>query len=100
MTEATTTVEKSVRKTLTGTVVSDKMMKTIVVRVERKVRHPLYHRIVKKAKKFKVHDEENSARRGDLVLISETRPLSKDKRWRLLEVLKKGSDAIDEKELG
>ena len=76
------------RKIRIGVVVSDKMQKTIVVRVERSAMHPEYGKVIKKAKKFKVHDEKNQAKAGDRVRIMETRPLSKDKRWRLLEVLK------------
>lgn len=76
------------RKRLIGIVISDKMQKTIVIRVNRLVRHPVYKRIVKRATKFKVHDEENRAKIGDKVAIMETRPLSRDKRWRLVEVLK------------
>lgn len=77
------------RKIKTGVVVSDKMQKTIVVRVERLTRHPLYNKIIRRFKKFKAHDEENSAKAGDTVKIIESRPLSKDKRWRLLEILNK-----------
>lgn len=77
------------RKIKTGVVVSDKMQKTIVVRVERLTRHPLYKKIIRRFKKFKAHDEKNSAKAGDMVKIVESRPLSKDKRWRLLEVLNK-----------
>ncbi len=77
------------RKIKTGVVVSDKMQKTIVVRVERLARHPLYKKIIRRFKKFKAHDEKNSAKTGDTVKIIESRPLSKDKRWRLLEVLNK-----------
>jgi len=77
------------RKIKTGVVVSDKMQKTIVVRVERLTRHPLYNKIIRRFKKFKAHDEENSAKAGDTVKIVESRPLSKDKRWRLLEILNK-----------
>lgn len=77
------------RKIKTGVVVSDKMQKTIVVRVERLTRHPLYKKIIRRFKKFKAHDEKNSAKTGDTVKIVESRPLSKDKRWRLLEVLNK-----------
>ena len=73
---------------LTGTVVSDKMEKTITVRVERTVRHMSYGRVIKTARKYKAHDEENKAKTGDRVRIARTRPLSKTKRWRLLEVLK------------
>jgi len=76
------------RKELIGVVVSDKMDKTIVVKVERLVTHPLYKKTIKKSKKYKVHDEENKAKTGDKVKIMETRPLSKEKRWRLVEVLR------------
>ena len=76
------------RKEMTGFVVSDKMQKTIVVQVKRLTRHPNYKRVITKATKFKVHDEKNQAKIGDKVKITETRPLSKDKRWRLVEVLK------------
>ncbi len=80
---------RSRRKTRVGEVVSDKMDKTVVVAVTRLVRHPLYGRFVKKTSKFKVHDENNECQTGDVVKIMETRPLSKDKRWRLVEVTKK-----------
>mgnify|MGYP001605988469 CR=1 FL=1 len=80
------------RKIKTGVVVSDKMQKTIVVRVERLTRHPLYKKIIRRFKKFKAHDEKNSAKVGDTVKIVESRPLSKDKRWRLLEVLNKQAE--------
>ncbi len=80
------------RKIKTGVVVSDKMQKTIVVRVERHSRHPLYNKIIRRAKKFKAHDEKNTAKAGDTVKIIESRPLSKDKRWRLLEVLSKQAE--------
>lgn len=76
------------RKIRTGIVVSDKMDKTIVVRVERITRHPLYKKTIRKYKKFKVHDEKNSAKTGNRVRIIETRPLSKEKRWRLVEIIK------------
>lgn len=82
-------MDKTRRKTRTGVVVSDKMQKTIVVKVERSTRHPLYKKTIRRYKKFKAHDESNSAKAGDTVKIMETRPLSKEKRWRLLEVLKK-----------
>jgi len=75
-------------------VVSDRMQKTIVVRVERLTRHPRYGRVIRKAKKFKAHDEDQTARRGDLVRIEETRPLSSQKRWRLTEVLRRAPEAI------
>lgn len=77
------------RKIRTGIVVSDKMQKTITVRVERLTRHPLYGKIIRQYKKFKVHDENNSAKAGDQVKIIETRPLSKEKCWNLVEVVKK-----------
>lgn len=77
------------RKERTGLVVSDKMKKTIVVRVERLDRHPKYKKIIHRYKKFKVHDEKGEAKAGDNVRIEETRPISKEKRWRLVEVLKK-----------
>jgi small subunit ribosomal protein S17 len=81
--------ERKLRKTAIGKVVSDKMDKTIVVSIEDRVKHKLYSKIVKKTVKFKAHDEENSAGIGDRVKIMETRPLSKDKRWRLVEILEK-----------
>ncbi|MDD5005545.1 MAG: 30S ribosomal protein S17 [Candidatus Omnitrophica bacterium] len=76
------------RKERTGIVISDKMQKTIIVRVERSAIHPKYTKILKKFNKFKVHDEKKEAKIGDRVLIIETRPVSKDKRWRLIKVLK------------
>lgn len=79
--------ERGIRKSRTGIVVSDKMEKTIVVEIVRKSRHPLYGKTVTKSTRFKVHDEGNIAKVGDKVLISETRPLSKEKRWRLVEVV-------------
>lgn len=82
-------MERSNRKTRIGKVVSDKMDKTIVVKVEGKVRHPLYGKTMNRSKKFKAHDENNEARMNDKVLIMETRPLSKDKRWRLVEIVEK-----------
>jgi small subunit ribosomal protein S17 len=82
-------VERANRKNKIGRVVSDKMEKTIVVAVETKVRHPLYGKIVNRTTKFKAHDENNEAKVNDRVLIMETRPLSKDKRWRLVEVVEK-----------
>lgn len=82
-------MEKVKAKIRTGTVVSDRMDKTVVVAVESYYKHPLYKKILKKVKKFKVHDPEGSSKMGDVVKISETRPLSKTKRWRLVEVVKK-----------
>ena len=82
-------MERNLRKTRVGTVVSDKMDKTIVVAVKDSVRHPLYKKILKRTVKFKAHDEKNECRVGDRVRIMETRPLSKDKRWRLVEIVEK-----------
>ena len=87
--ENTINIERNLRKNRVGIVVSDKMDKTIVVAIEQRVKHPLYKKIVKRTKKFKVHDENNVAGVGDKVLIAETRHLSKDKCWRLVEVIKK-----------
>ena len=82
-------MERNLRKTRTGKVVSDKMDKTIVVAVEDHVKHPLYGKIVKRTYKLKAHDEQNECRVGDTVKVMETRPLSKDKRWRLVEIIEK-----------
>ncbi|MBV7411636.1 30S ribosomal protein S17 [Dermabacteraceae bacterium P13115] len=84
-----TTEERPYRKVQRGYVVSDKMDKTIVVEVEERVKHSLYGKVMRKTKKFKAHDEENTAGIGDRVLIMETRPLSASKRWRLVEILEK-----------
>ena len=81
--------ERNLRKTRTGLVVSDKMDKTIVVAIEDNVRHPLYKKIVKRTIKLKAHDENNECRVGDRVEVMETRPLSKDKRWRLARIIEK-----------
>ena len=80
---------RNLRKTRVGVVTSDKMDKTIVVAIKDNVRHPLYKKIIKRTIKLKAHDEENTCNVGDKVKIMETRPLSKDKRWRLVEVLEK-----------
>lgn len=82
-------MERNLRKTRIGRVVSDKMDKTIVVAVEQTVRHPLYKKIIKRTLKLKAHDEQNQCGVGDRVKLMETRPLSKDKRWRLVEILEK-----------
>ena len=82
-------VERNLRKTRTGKVVSNKMQKTIVVAVEDHVKHPLYNKIVKRTYKLKAHDENHECRIGDRVKVMETRPLSKDKRWRLVEIVEK-----------
>lgn len=81
--------ERNLRKTRTGMVVSDKMDKTVVVAVIDNVRHPLYKKIVKRTVKFKAHDEQNACGIGDTVIIMETRPISKDKRWRVVEIIEK-----------
>ena len=80
-------VSRGIRKERVGVVVSDVQDKTIVVNVERRTAHPLYHKVVKVSKKFAVHDEKNEARKGDTVRIVETRPLSRNKRWRLVEIV-------------
>ena len=84
-----TMVVRNLRKTRTGLVTSDKMDKTITVAVERKVKHPIYGKFVKKTTKFHAHDEKQECTIGDIVKIMETRPLSKTKRWRLVEVVEK-----------
>ena len=81
--------QRNLRKTRQGVVVSDKMDKTIVVAVKDNVKHPLYNKIVKRTYKLKAHDEENNAHIGDTVRVMETRPLSKDKRWRLVDVVER-----------
>ena len=87
---STTEIRENIRKKRIGIVLSDKMKKTIVVQIKRKARHPFYGKVIEKAAKFKVHDEKNEAKVGDEVRIEETRPLSKDKRWRLIEILSHG----------
>ena len=81
--------ERALRKTRVGKVVSDKMDKTIVVAIEDSVQHPLYKKVMKRTYKLKAHDENNECRVGDKVKVMETRPLSKDKRWRLVEIVEK-----------
>lgn len=81
--------QRGIRKSRVGVVVSDKMDKTVVVEIRTRVRHPLYGKIMNRTEKFKAHDEENSCGVGDTVRIMETRPLSKDKRWRLVEIVEK-----------
>ena len=81
--------DRNLRKTRTGMVVSDKMDKTVVVAIMDNVRHPLYKKIIKRTVRIKAHDEANECRIGDRVSIMETRPLSKDKRWRLVEIIEK-----------
>lgn len=82
-------MERNLRKTKVGRVVSDKMQKTIVVAIEDNMKHPLYKKIIKRTVKFKAHDENNECRIGDKVEIMETRPLSKDKNWRLVRIIEK-----------
>ena len=89
MTKQKQTEARNARKTRTGLVVSDKMEKTVVVAIERRVPHPVYGKMVTRTKRLKAHDEENSAKVGDTVRIVETRPLSKDKRWRLVEIMQR-----------
>jgi len=84
-----TTTERSRRKTRVGKVVSDRMEKTVVVSIERLVKHPIYGRYVRRRAKFKVHDETNQCRVGDTIRFMETRPLSKDKRWRFVEFVER-----------
>jgi len=86
---STTTIERKRRKTRIGIVSSNKMAKTITVAVERKIKHPIYGKFLKKTTKFHAHDEQNTAGIGDVVRIMETRPLSKTKRWRLVEIIEK-----------
>ena len=83
------TTERNARKTRVGLVVSDKMDKTVVVAIERRMAHPVYGKMMTRTKKLKAHDEENSAKAGDTVRIMETRPLSKDKRWRVVEIVER-----------
>ena len=83
------TTERNARKTRIGMVVSDKMQKTVVVSIERRVQHPVYGKMVRRTKKLKAHDEQNEAKTGDTVRIMETRPLSKDKRWRVVEIIER-----------
>jgi small subunit ribosomal protein S17 len=84
-----TAIERTSRKTRVGQVVSDKMEKTVVVSIERRVEHPVYGKMVRRTKKLKAHDEQNEAKTGDTVRIMETRPLSKDKRWRVVEIIER-----------
>ena len=83
------TVERNRRKTKVGVVVSDKMDKTVVVSIQDNVKHPLYKKIIKRSVKFKAHDEKNECGIGDRVMIMETRPISKDKKWRVVQIIEK-----------
>ncbi len=89
---------REARKEQIGYVVSDKMNKTIVVRVDRRVRHPKFEKVLTLASRFYAHDEKNAAKVGDRVRIQETRPLSRLKRWRLVEVIKKGAEKVSTEE--
>ena len=89
MAETTDSTERGKRKVLTGTVVSDKMEKTAVVSIERLVKHDTYGKYVRRRNKFKVHDEKNECKIGDVIRFMETRPLSKDKRWRLVDFVQR-----------
>ena len=80
---------RNARKTRVGVVVSDKMQKTVVVAIERRLAHPVYGKMVTRTKRLKAHDEQNAAKTGDTVRIMETRPLSKDKRWRVVEIVER-----------
>ena len=82
-------MERNLRKTRVGKVVSDKMDKTVVVSIQDNVRHPLYKKIIKRSVKFKAHDEKNECGIGDRVMIMETRPISKDKKWRVVQIIEK-----------
>ncbi len=84
-----TTADRGPRKVRTGVVVSDKMDKTVLVRVDRKVTHPLYRKTVRRSSKFAAHDEQNDAHVGDTVRVMETRPVSKSKRWRVVEIVER-----------
>ena len=89
MTNQEQSAARGARKSRTGLVVSDKMQKTVVVAIERRVPHPVYGKMVTRTKRLKAHDEENSVKVGDTVRIVETRPLSKDKRWRVVEIMQR-----------
>tara|TARA_B000000460_G_scaffold231662_1_gene190044 strand:- start:381 stop:662 length:282 start_codon:yes stop_codon:yes gene_type:complete len=85
------------KKTMMGVVVSNKMDKTVVVKVERRFSHPVFKKVVKTTKKYKVHDEKNECLEGDFIRIQETRPLSKEKRWRLLGIISRDKSLMSEK---
>ena len=89
MSDVKATIDSKLKRTLTGTVTSDKMDKTVTVLVERKVKHPLYDKVIRRSKKYHAHDENNEFRPGDLVEIEETRPLAKTKAWRVSKLLEK-----------
>jgi small subunit ribosomal protein S17 len=89
MTEQNIVEQSKSQRTITGKVISDKMNKTIVVQIERKVKHPLYGKYIRRFSKMYAHDEDNACKIGDLVVIQQTRPMSKTKRWKLVEIIKK-----------
>lgn len=89
MTEQNNVEQNNPQRAITGKVISDKMNKTIVVQIERKVKHPLYGKYIRRFSKMYAHDEDNACRVGDIVTIQQTRPLSKTKRWKLVEILKR-----------
>ena len=89
--------DRANKKTMTGVVVSNKMDKTVVVKVERRFSHPVFKKVVKTTKKYKVHDEKNECLEGDFIRIQETRPLSKEKRWRLLGIISREKSLMSEK---
>lgn len=93
MTEANLTDQTTASRTIIGQVVSNKMNKTIVVKIERKVKHPMYGKYVKRTSKMYVHDEDNTSKIGDVVRIQQTRPISKTKRWKLVEIVKREEQA-------
>ena len=89
--------DRANKKTMTGVVVSNKMDKTVVVKVERRFSHPVFKKVVKTTKKYKVHDEKNECLEGDFIRIQQTRPLSKEKRWRLLGIISRDKSLMSEK---
>lgn len=90
-------IQRGKRKVLKGLVLSDKMQKTVIVKVERRFRHPIYKKVVLKKKKYKVHNPDNKARIGDFIEIIETRPLSKEKNWRLVRIIEKAKGIENQK---
>jgi small subunit ribosomal protein S17 len=90
-------MDQANKKTMAGVVVSNKMDKTVVVKVERRFSHPVFKKVVKTTKKYKVHDEKNECLEGDFIRIQETRPLSKEKRWRLLGIISRDKSLMSEK---
>ena len=90
-------MDQANKKTMAGIVVSNKMDKTVVVKVERRFSHPVFKKVVKTTKKYKVHDEKNECLEGDFIRIQETRPLSKEKRWRLLDIISRDKSLMSEK---